>query len=163
MCFQFSVPLTFDMLNMLITWCTVKCVEENTESNEGVAYADLVTLMDWKHSLQKDILERLAQNTTAVVPVSSKTKSPEEQSTDQHLKDQYKTTSQAVKATVGNISTDNYRSFGVPTIRSDLPAPRIKRVSDMKVSSSYCGGILWHAHTCGCVFRIMVMRVTRMD
>ena len=41
-----------------------------------------------------------------------------------------KTSSQAIAATVGGISTREFPSFGVPTVRSDLPAPRVKRVSD---------------------------------
>ena len=41
-----------------------------------------------------------------------------------------KTSSQAIAATVGGISTRDFPSFGVPTVRSDLPAPRVKRVSD---------------------------------
>jgi len=32
----------------------------------------------------------------------------------------------------GGISTREFRTYGVPTIRSDLPAPRIKRVDDRK-------------------------------
>ena len=31
---------------------------------------------------------------------------------------------------VGAVPTHNYRSYGVATIRSDLPAPRIRRVGD---------------------------------
>ncbi|XP_005099769.1 EF-hand domain-containing family member B [Aplysia californica] len=32
----------------------------------------------------------------------------------------------------GGISTQQFRTYGVPTIRSDLPAPRVKRVDDRK-------------------------------
>lgn len=38
-----------------------------------------------------------------------------------------------IKATVGGVPSHNYRTYGVPTIRSDLPAPRIRRVSDHTV------------------------------
>ena len=41
-----------------------------------------------------------------------------------------KTSSQAISATVGGVPTKDFRAFGVPTVRSDLPAPRVKRVSD---------------------------------
>lgn len=41
-----------------------------------------------------------------------------------------KTSSQAISATVGGVSTRDFPSFGVPTVRSDLPAPKVKRVSD---------------------------------
>lgn len=46
----------------------------------------------------------------------------------------YRTSSQTIGATVGNISNNNYPTCGVPTIRSDKAAPRIKRVSDNTVS-----------------------------
>lgn len=46
----------------------------------------------------------------------------------------YRTSSQTIGATVGSISNLNYPTCGVPTIRSDKAAPRIKRVSDNTVS-----------------------------
>lgn len=51
----------------------------------------------------------------------------------QKLQSNYRTSSQQYKATAGTIPTGHLRSFGVPTIRSDLAAPRLKRVSDHKV------------------------------
>ena len=48
--------------------------------------------------------------------------------------DSYRTSSQTIGATVGGISNTNYPICGVPTIRSDKAAPRIKRVSDNTVS-----------------------------
>lgn len=48
--------------------------------------------------------------------------------------DSYRTSSHTIGATVGNISNMNYPTCGVPTIRSDKAAPRIKRVSDNTVS-----------------------------
>lgn len=46
----------------------------------------------------------------------------------------YRTSSQTICATIGNISNISYPTCGVPTIRSDKAAPRIKRVSDNTVS-----------------------------
>lgn len=40
------------------------------------------------------------------------------------------TSSKAINATVGGIPTIGYHTFGVPTVRADLPAPIVKRVSD---------------------------------
>ena len=51
----------------------------------------------------------------------------------QGLLPNYRTSSQSYRATSGAIPTEHLRSYGVPTIRSDLAAPRIKRVSDNKV------------------------------
>nr|XP_034377186.1 LOW QUALITY PROTEIN: EF-hand domain-containing family member B [Arvicanthis niloticus] len=47
------------------------------------------------------------------------------------VSDKYKTTSSEVNAVVGAVPSICYPIYGVPTIRSDIPAPRIRRVSDM--------------------------------
>ncbi|XP_045394094.1 EF-hand domain-containing family member B [Lemur catta] len=46
------------------------------------------------------------------------------------VSDDYKTTSSEINAVVGAIPSICYPIYGVPTIRSDIPAPRIRRVSD---------------------------------
>ena len=51
------------------------------------------------------------------------------------LMSNYHTSSEMIKATVGGVPTLNYRTYGVPTIRSDLPAPRIRRVADHTVGA----------------------------
>ncbi|GAB1301181.1 EF-hand domain-containing family member B [Apodemus speciosus] len=47
------------------------------------------------------------------------------------VSDQYKTTSSEINAVVGANPSLCYPIYGVPTIRCDIPAPRIRRVSDM--------------------------------
>uniref|UniRef100_A0A667GWY3 EF-hand domain family member B n=1 Tax=Lynx canadensis TaxID=61383 RepID=A0A667GWY3_LYNCA len=42
----------------------------------------------------------------------------------------YKTTSSEINAVVGAVPSLCYPIYGVPTIRSDIPAPRIRRISD---------------------------------
>lgn len=42
----------------------------------------------------------------------------------------YKTTSSEISAVVGAVPSTCYPTYGVPTIRSDIPAPLIRRVSD---------------------------------
>ncbi|KAM6223849.1 EF-hand domain-containing family member B [Rhynchocyon petersi] len=42
----------------------------------------------------------------------------------------YKTSSSEINAVVGAIPSTCYPIYGVPTIRSDIPAPRIRRISD---------------------------------
>jgi hypothetical protein len=44
-----------------------------------------------------------------------------------------------VSAVVGGVDTRRYRTYGVPTIRSDIPAPRLRRVSD-RTNYGDCGG-----------------------
>ncbi|XP_059777929.1 EF-hand domain-containing family member B [Balaenoptera ricei] len=42
----------------------------------------------------------------------------------------YKTTSSEISAVVGAVPSTCYPIYGVPTIRSDIPAPQIRRISD---------------------------------
>ena len=51
---------------------------------------------------------------------------------------EYRSSSEVIQ-TVGGAPPDHtHHTFGVPTIRSDLPAPRIKRVGDSKVCVYVC-------------------------
>ncbi|KAJ8354475.1 hypothetical protein SKAU_G00220420 [Synaphobranchus kaupii] len=42
----------------------------------------------------------------------------------------FATSSSLIRAVVGGPSTANYRRFGIPTVRTDLPTPRLKRTGD---------------------------------
>uniref|UniRef100_UPI003AAABBA9 EF-hand domain-containing family member B n=1 Tax=Centroberyx gerrardi TaxID=166262 RepID=UPI003AAABBA9 len=44
--------------------------------------------------------------------------------------DHFTTSSSLIRAIVGGPSTTNWRTYGIPTVRTDLPAPRVKRISD---------------------------------
>ncbi|KAM9187410.1 EF-hand domain-containing family member B [Dugong dugon] len=46
------------------------------------------------------------------------------------VSNEYKTSSSEINAVVGAVPATCYPIYGVPTIRSDIPAPRIRRVSD---------------------------------
>ncbi|XP_072548550.1 EF-hand domain-containing family member B [Salminus brasiliensis] len=45
-------------------------------------------------------------------------------------RERFITSSSLISAVVGGLPTTDYRTYGVPTVRMDLPAPRIKRISD---------------------------------
>uniref|UniRef100_A0A8C5SSY1 EFHB C-terminal EF-hand domain-containing protein n=1 Tax=Laticauda laticaudata TaxID=8630 RepID=A0A8C5SSY1_LATLA len=47
-----------------------------------------------------------------------------------HVFSDYHTTSSQYNAVVGGIPSSFYPLFGIPTIRSDIPAPRFRRISD---------------------------------
>ncbi|XP_037532634.1 EF-hand domain-containing family member B [Nematolebias whitei] len=46
--------------------------------------------------------------------------------------DHFLTSASAIGASSGETATADRRAFGTPTVRSDLPAPRVKRVGDTK-------------------------------
>ena len=132
--FHFRVPLAFEMLDMLVRWTT-------SEGTGGVAYQDLVILMDWTRPIPDEKFSQIAQHTadqprTDPQPTSDPATPlpPTTPSSKLKMSTNYMTSSQAYRATVGELPTHGYRVYGVPTVRTDLPAPRIKRVSDPKVS-----------------------------
>ncbi|XP_012660236.1 EF-hand domain-containing family member B [Otolemur garnettii] len=47
-----------------------------------------------------------------------------------NVSNHYKTSSSEINAVVGAIPSPYYPTYGVPTIRSDIPVPRIRRISD---------------------------------
>lgn len=131
--FQFSLPLTFDMLDMLIRWCTM-------DPSGGVAYQDLVLLINWNEPPSEEVVSRLAE-CAPVTREKEKTPVPGSQTPDKlrvSREFDYLTSSQLHSGNLREIPTREYRAFGVPTIRTDLPAPRLKRVSDNKVRSHTC-------------------------
>ncbi|KAI2654882.1 EF-hand domain-containing family member B [Labeo rohita] len=57
-------------------------------------------------------------------------KTPKTLSRPRTVQNNFITSSSVISAVVGGLSSADDRTYGVPTVRSDLPAPRIKRVSD---------------------------------
>ena len=90
-----------------------------------MAYQDLVAMINWKEPLSKELLSQYGgEDARLTTATSEKLK----------LSSDYTTSSQLHKGDIGDIPTKEYRAYGVPTVRSDLAAPRLKRVSDRKVS-----------------------------
>ena len=112
------------MLEMLARWTT-----KRGEAG-GVAYEDLVTLINWDRDIDEEKLDQIAEYTHAPDHTPSAPATP---LSKLDLSDSYKTSSQAYRGATGELSTRKYKTFGVPTVRTDLPAPHLKRVSDHKV------------------------------
>ncbi|XP_037389850.1 EF-hand domain-containing family member B isoform X1 [Pygocentrus nattereri] len=64
------------------------------------------------------------------VEVGSTLKTPRTLCRTRAERDRFVTSSSFISAVVGGLSTTDYRMYGVPSVRTDLPAPRIKRISD---------------------------------
>lgn len=62
--------------------------------------------------------------------VGSPLKTPKTLSHSRTAQDRFVTTSSLIKAVVGGLPTTEYRRYGIPTVRTDLAAPRIKSISD---------------------------------
>ncbi|XP_071239777.1 EF-hand domain-containing family member B isoform X2 [Salvelinus alpinus] len=64
------------------------------------------------------------------VEVGSMLKTPKTLNRPRTIQDRFITSSSLIRAVVGGLPTTDYRMYGTPTVRTDLAAPRIKRVSD---------------------------------
>ncbi|XP_010888160.2 EF-hand domain-containing family member B isoform X1 [Esox lucius] len=64
------------------------------------------------------------------VEVGSTLKTPKTLSRPRTVPDHFVTSSSLIRAVVGGFPTTDCRTYGIPTVRTDLPAPRIKRISD---------------------------------
>lgn len=120
--FHYDVPLLPDMVELLIHWCT-PCGQQQ------VRYSDLVALINWKEELSADLCSRVEQYTTPPLG-ASQDQTPHPLPPPPQSLTNYLPTSQKIQAASDLAATHNLRTFGVPTIRSDIPAPRIKRVAD---------------------------------
>lgn len=64
------------------------------------------------------------------VEVGSTKKTPKTLSRPRSVKDRFITSSSVINAVINGHPTTNYQTCGVPSVRTDLPAPRIKGISD---------------------------------
>ncbi|XP_030640934.1 EF-hand domain-containing family member B [Chanos chanos] len=64
------------------------------------------------------------------VEVGGSLKTPKTLPRPRTTQDRFITSSSLIRAVVGGVPTANYHTYGIPTVRTDLPPPRIKRISD---------------------------------
>ncbi|KAK3083356.1 hypothetical protein FSP39_020708 [Pinctada imbricata] len=148
-CLQFHLPVEPELLEQLMYYCDM--------NGDGfIDYVEFANFLNWKDKMKSGFPEMTKLEEEAAsrkssarsareenVEVSNKDlqpKSPQSaESTPRRLKKQidkaigdHRTQSSMINAVVGGVSTRDYRSYGVPTIRTDLRAPRIRRVDDTK-------------------------------
>lgn len=111
-CKSFHLPVDNYLLKDLVSYC-------DSDNDNKIDFVDFSNFLNWKY----DLPENVKQDAANIDPESLV------RQIDGNMGD-HQTSSSVVNAVVGQVPTHNFRSFGVPTIRSDLPAPRIKRVGD---------------------------------
>ena len=113
-CKSFHLPVDDYLVNNLMSFCD--------SSDDGkIDYLDFCNFLNWKYEIPTEKVEQLTLK---------EEKDPSRiRQIDGNLGD-HQTSSSVINAIAGVTPTQDFRSFGVPTIRSDLPAPRIKRVGD---------------------------------
>lgn len=113
-CLQFNLPIEHALLEQMMQYC-------DANGDGRIDYIEFVNFLNWKDKMPSGLPPRYVASAPADMRL--------EKQIDSSL-GHNRTSSSMINATVGGISTRDFRSYGVPTIRTDLPAPRIKRVSD---------------------------------
>ncbi|NXA22500.1 EFHB protein, partial [Ibidorhyncha struthersii] len=148
-CFQLNLNLDDELLDSLFDCCDL-------DKDGLINYLEFANFLNWKDKMaikefEEKIITKGEKLGAPVLPEDTKTndepllkqedlvlkelgsseKTPKTftRSTD-HVFANYQTTSSQYNAVVGGLPTTCYPVCGVPTIRSDLPAPRIRRISD---------------------------------
>ncbi|PKU48434.1 ef-hand domain-containing family member b [Limosa lapponica baueri] len=146
-CYQFNLNLDDELLDSLFDYCDL-------DKDGLINYLEFANFLNWKDKMAvkefeekiitkgKNLGAPILPEDTNVEPLlnqedlelkeagsSEKTPKTLTRSTD-HVFANYQTTSSQYNAVVGGLPTTCYPVCGVPTIRSDIPAPRIRRISD---------------------------------
>ncbi|NXB71890.1 EFHB protein, partial [Donacobius atricapilla] len=146
--FQLNVNLDDELLDSLFDCCDL-------DKDGLINYQDFVNFLNWKDKIGvkefEEKINRKGKKLDAYLPKDTKREDeplPEQEdfklkgpgssenmpkpltrSTD-HVYTNYQTTSSQYNAVVGGIPTSCYPLCGAPTIRSDIPAPRIRHLAD---------------------------------
>ncbi|NWR57121.1 EFHB protein, partial [Bucorvus abyssinicus] len=148
-CFQLNLNLDDELLETLFDCCDL-------DKDGRINYLEFTNFLNWKDKMAvKEFEEKIiTKGKKLEAPVltegtkvtddplltqedlvlkepgsSEKTAKMLRRPTD-NIFTNYQTTSSQYNAVVGGLPTTCYRVCGVPTIRSDLPTPRIRRISD---------------------------------
>jgi len=114
-CIQFNLPVDKELLETLLAYC-------DADNDGKINYNEFSNFLNWKDKLPP---------VTNVQEEDDESKDPEllHKQVDNAVVDST-TSSQMINAIVGGVSTKEWKTNGIPTIRSDLPAPRIRRIGD---------------------------------
>ncbi|NXV01574.1 EFHB protein, partial [Cettia cetti] len=146
--FQLNVNVDDELLDSLFDCCDL-------DKDGLINYLDFANFVNWKDKIGvKEFEEKIirkGKKLDAYLPKDTKKKDePLPKQEDLELKEQgssekmpeplkrstdrvytnYQTTSSQYNAVVGGIPTSCYPLCGVPTVRSDIPAPRIRHLAD---------------------------------
>ncbi|KFV63072.1 EF-hand domain-containing family member B, partial [Dryobates pubescens] len=138
-CFQLNMNVDDELLDSLFECCDL-------DKDGLINYLEFTNYLNWKDRMAvKEFEEKIVakyQKLDALVPEDVnekpllKTEDPalrelgSSEKAPKPLKSNYQTTSSQYNAVVGGLPTTCYPVCGVPSIRSDLPAPRRRRIND---------------------------------
>ncbi|XP_077086069.1 EF-hand domain-containing family member B [Siphateles boraxobius] len=152
-CQQFNMVISEPVLDELMDYC-------DADKDGLIDFMEFSNFLNWKDKMpinrvEQKILtgERMAwsapanmqradlQNANAIKPLirpedleavelGNTRKTPKTLCRPRSVQDSFITSSSLINAVVGGSSSANYHIYGVPSVRTDLPAPRIKRIGD---------------------------------
>ncbi|XP_039973990.1 EF-hand domain-containing family member B [Xiphias gladius] len=138
-CRQFRLDVSEPVLDDLMDYC-------DTDKDGLINFLEFANFLNWKDKMLINAEEQgIITNESEQLPVSQTLIKPEDlepvepgssQKTLRTLRrpravpDHFTTSSSLIGAMSDDLLTSNSRTFGIPSVRSDLPAPVIKRVSD---------------------------------
>ncbi|KAK2193405.1 hypothetical protein NP493_13g06020 [Ridgeia piscesae] len=125
---KFNLPAEPEIVIQLMYYCD--------QSNTGfINYTEFSNFLNWKEQMPSGLVSDGRPADTPVDPLVPKEPpqpfEPERlQKQIDHAIGDHRTSASMINAVVGGIPTKGYRTYGTPTIRSDIPAPRIRRIDD---------------------------------
>lgn len=131
-CVQFNLPVQGDLIDSLLEYC-------DTDSDGRIDYSEFSNFLNWKDKMQSGLDEKGGSSDDYEKKMVEFAKEGmDKDGSAKVLKKQvdtgnqeYITSSSMINSTVDKAKIlEGHRSYGIPTIRSDLPAPRIRRVGD---------------------------------
>ncbi|XP_078390981.1 EF-hand domain-containing family member B isoform X2 [Cetorhinus maximus] len=134
-CIQFNLKLDPKLIDQLMEYCDI-------EGDGTINFLEFANFLNWKDKMPLGKMEQMiiAKDDGSglvapedIVPLdigsSAKTLRTITKKEDRSNGHYWKTSS-LINGVVGSYSPADYRTCGVPTIRTDLPAPRFRRISD---------------------------------
>ncbi|XP_062423603.1 EF-hand domain-containing family member B [Rhea pennata] len=150
-CFQLNLNIDAELLDALFDYCDL-------DKDGLINYLEFANFLNWKDKMavkefEEKIITKGIKTDTSAPTLPEDKKANDEPLLKQedlvlkepgssektpktltrpadHVFADYQTTSSQYNAVVGGLPTTYYPVCGVPTIRSDIPAPRIRRISD---------------------------------
>nr|XP_002120382.3 EF-hand domain-containing family member B-like [Ciona intestinalis] len=119
-CYQLNVPVEDEMLFLLMSYC---CAESTDKEHEAkIDYVKFANFLNWKDKMPMSADKKTGKE----LPIPD---TPTIQKQIDRAVTQHKTSSSVIGA-LSAVDASQYRKYGIPTVRSDIAPPKLRRVSD---------------------------------
>ena len=127
-CWKFNLPIDNKLLSSLMQYCAYENNNAPGESkNLKIDYVKFVNFLNWEDKFYSLLPECVSEH-QKIMP-TERVKRLQKQ-IDKAMTNHFTTSSLIGQGVEKTSLFKEKRTFGIPTIRSDLPAPRLRRISD---------------------------------